>query len=214
MKIKALVAGLAMVAMTSMTANADGYNRFTVGYQAMFLSNSTNGVAGSVDMPTLNGFTADYKHGFGLISNLYVETGLGIGYASGSENYGGLVEAKFSTFNMKIPVNLAYRINLGICSIQPYTGLNLKLNLTATEELTVNGSTAKESYFGEDAYGESLGGKRFQMGWQIGLGFNFSKIYAGIEYGIDFMPLVNYTNSGYYNKVKTSGLNVSVGLSF
>ena len=208
-----------------------GYNRVSVGYQATMLNLSTSletNVPGlniedldefssyPSDMPTLNGFTVDYRHGFQLGSRpMFIETGLGLAYASASKKYYG-TKFSLSTFNLKIPVNFVYRFNLDDkFSVQPYTGINFKLNCAMSQKV----GSEKEVNMFEDA---EYGGKRFQMGWQIGVGVNFCKWYAGIEYGIDFIPAIeseisekqgNYYAS-YITKINTQAFSINVGYTF
>lgn len=48
--------------------------------------------------------------------------------------------------------------------------------------------------------------KRFQMGWQIGIGLDYNSLHVGLGYTKDIMELCK--------KVKTSSVMVSLGYNF
>ena len=189
------------------------YNRISVGYDAQFFSGDIE------ETVTGNGFNVMYNHGFALTSNvpLFLELGVGLGYNNGKyttfENERYKYEANLSNFWLKVPVNIAYRAKLtDNISLLPYTGINFKINATVdakeTEHDLRNGDKDSESW---SFFDDEMGGKRFQMGWQIGVGVNISKLFVGIQYGIDFMPIVK---NDYDFKINSSNLAVSVGYTW
>ena len=183
------------------------------------------------DLPTLSGFTIDYRHGFQLSNRpMFVEAGLGLSYGTGSKTF---MDYKYSisSFNIKIPVNFVYRFTINSeFSIQPYTGINFKFNGTMSYKAGKNSYNlfnTIENDFGiaddvKDVMTYSGGGRRVQMGWQIGIGVNWNKWYAGMEYGIDFMPAfkneVNLEEDGWYfsyiTKINSQHFSINVGYSF
>lgn len=58
----------------------------------------------------------------------------------------------------------------------------------------------------DDAGGKKNTWKRFQMGWQIGVGLDYNKLHVGLGYTKDFMELSK--------KLKTSSVLVSLGYNF
>ena len=58
----------------------------------------------------------------------------------------------------------------------------------------------------KEAGGKDSQWKRFQMGWQIGIGLNYNQLYVGIGYGKDFTELCK--------KVKTSTTSITLGYNF
>lgn len=68
--------------------------------------------------------------------------------------------------------------------------------------------------------------KIFQIGWQIGLGFEISKVYIGMQYGIDFIPRDKMNKSSdsttnghqsisdYSYDLNSSHILVSIGFNF
>lgn len=189
----------------------NSYNRISVGYDAQFWSGdyikaATDGEKSSL---TGNGFNVAYIHGFGLSSSVpvFLETGIGLGFNSGS------VKSKYdddkatvSNLWVKVPVNVAYKANLtDNIALLPYTGINFRVNGT----LSVNPDDDDSvSFFDDD-----MGGQRFQMGWQIGVGVNISKLYVGLQYGLDFMPLVKAPENDKY-KINSSNLAVNIGYTW
>ena len=188
----------------------DSYNRFSIGYKSAYFSPSSS--SRSEDLKNIevtgSGITLQYLHGFGVSRNLplYIETGLNLDIFDVSED---MVEGERINQNtyasLAIPVNIAY--NWGISkrlSIQPYTGFNFKFNLTDNALAAYNYEYETRDF------------NRFQMGWNIGLGVSFSKLYVGINYDIDFMPIEKYSDR--YGDgdvcIDTSSFSVKLGLNF
>ncbi|MCF0220293.1 MAG: outer membrane beta-barrel protein [Muribaculaceae bacterium] len=210
------------------------FNRITFGYDATFVSipKDYSSLSDLFKSPTFNGFSVKYVHGWSLSSRfpLYIDAGLRLNmnfYSKVLEedtykqySYKSSVSSKM--MSLSVPINISYRLGIsdGI-SIQPYTGINFKVNvlgdITSTVEYTGEYGSEKESetksWFDEDY--KEYGAKRFQMGWQIGLGVNFRKFYLGLEYGIDFMNLCK-PDSKYFDDIKgigTSHVEVSLGIN-
>ncbi len=59
---------------------------------------------------------------------------------------------------------------------------------------------------------------RFQMGWQIGVGFEYQKYYLGVQYGTDFIPAYShkfeYDGATSKPKVNSQALKISLGYTF
>lgn len=165
--------------------------------------------------------TNDYTVGYGNESYGYVP-------------YDAEWKQKLTTMNLAIPVNIAYKFNINEdFSIQPYLGLNFKFNVLGkiknSIEITDNASNAGElqekiddlsdkefeehfmkkevNMFDKDDTGsKDSAWKRFQMGWHIGVGFNYKAFNIGVSYGTDFIALCKKTN--------TSTFAVGVGFNF
>lgn len=213
MKIKALILG-ACVAVAALPAMADGYNRVTVSYE-----NENYSPNEGSDGFNANGFGVEYTRGFGLASfPLYLEAGVKatFGFHSDSEKAGSLkLEEKFTAINLNIPVNVAYRIDLGAnnMSVTPYTGLNFRVRCMAQNKVTASydGESESEtmSWFDKDDMGDKTA-NRFQMGWNIGARFNYGPFGVGLGYTLDFMKF--YSNGDY--KVSTGMFNVGLSYTF
>ena len=182
-----------------------GYNIVSVGYDAMFLDQGYG---------TLNGVNLQYLHGFRVTKKvpLFLEIGADISYNTKSyksqyqHEYGGpYYTSKFrrNIISGRIPLNVSYKFNIvKNFHIQPYTGLNFRIN-------------------GFVGNGQFYGNNTFQGGWQIGLGFNVSKLYLGLQYGLDFLPIgTDYTigtEHPYHwieRDINSSRLLVSIGVNF
>mgnify|MGYP004447309669 FL=1 len=118
--------------------------------------------------------------------------------------------------SLSVPINVSYRLRItdGI-DIQPYTGINLKVNVLGDITYTYEGHYHYDYYKESETkswFDEEYGAKRFQMGWQIGLGVNFKKFYLGLEYGLDFMNLYkpDYLDA---KGISTSHVEVSLGIN-
>lgn len=186
MKLKAILAGICLACVLPMSAQTESFNRVTVGYSGLL----PGGDLGK-GMNTMSGFTVGYNHGFGLGAKpMFIEVGGNFNYNSSNG---------FSLLSLAIPVNYSYWFNVSDnISIAPYTGINFKINM-----------------YGSNDFFKAEGTKRFQMGWQIGVGANISKFYVGLQYGIDFLPLqkADYGKYGSYS-LNTSSITVNVGYNF
>lgn len=141
---------------------------------------------------------------------------------------------------MQVPVNVAWKFAAGEdFSIAPYVGLNFKVHFSSrfknkidtnvpNDILTAAGITKDElegdwiSVF-DDSEDKGMGSKDetwsyFQMGWHVGVGFQYKPIYLGVQWGTDFIPAYShkYTYDGKSEtyKVNSSNLKVSLGYVF
>ena len=153
---------------------------------------------------------------FGVAENMFVETGLGFNAGFGTESEGDYKQ-KMQNMNFKVPVNYVYRFNVadGI-TIAPYAGINFKLNVATKLRDEYDGQKSDwVSVFDKDKMGsDDLTWNRFQMGWQVGVGFSYDKYYLGIQYGTDFIPAYSHKFDGGTPKVNSSNLNIAVGYTF
>ena len=69
--------------------------------------------------------------------------------------------------------------------IFPYAGLTLRGNIVGN----YSGDGESVSAFDKDL-DEGWKLKRFQIGWQIGVGVNFNTFFVGASYGTDFNEVV------------------------
>lgn len=178
-----------------------GYNIVSVGYDAMFLDQGYG---------TLNGANLQYLHGFRVTKKvpLFIEIGAEISYNTKTYKYqrygyGNIyknLKSKLSIVSGRIPVNISYRFNIvKNFSIQPYTGCNFRINEFIDRGNVVTGYVDPEI---------------IQAGWQIGLGFNVSKLYLGLQYGLDFLPIGSDLYGKEETDINSSRLLVSIGVNF
>lgn len=178
-----------MKAQTPIDPNAD-YNRITLMYQYRDLGEDGT-----------NGFEIGYIHGFALSRNtpLFFQTGLkmDMGFESESASESGLkISGSLTTMSFNVPLDIAYKLVFGENSnvaFIPFAGFNLKLNALAnlSAKASYNGQHESESI---SLFDDEIGMKRFQAGWHIGFGFQINKIYAGADFGTDFIKIADYGN--------------------
>lgn len=185
------------------------YDRMAVSYNSYKLSMDFD----DADDVTLNGIGAEWIHGFSLSSTtpIYLETGLKFIYGFKSDDIEDYCTMKFTTMNLTVPINIAYRFTFSGNSdlaITPFTGVTLKGNLTAKQKYEYDDDDEDEyDWFDKDDMGGSkYTAKRFQFGWQIGAGLSYKALYVGLSYGLDF--------SEFAKKTKTSNFAVTLGYNF
>lgn len=215
-----------------------GWQRVTFSYNPTTISIDETGY----DNLKMNGFSIGYAQGFSVAKQvpLFIEAGINAQFAfkkldgEDSEDipFGAGIEGintKFTTMNLNIPVNLAYKFtfNNGNTSLVPYAGINFKFNLIGKCKYTIEDTDILGGMDEDDFwdYAEENGVKqtinmfdkketgdkdatwnRFQMGWQIGVGLYHNHFYVGVGYTKDFIELCKKTKVGY--------ANISVGYSF
>lgn len=134
---------------------------------------------------------------------------------------------KFTNINLAVPVNFGWRFNvMDNLTVSPYVGINFRVNVLGKVKYSVDIDTNlpsdldKEfdeargsesmSVYSKDDMGEDGTWNRFQMGWQIGVGAEYSNIYLGLQYGTDFIPAFKYEKA----KLNTGRFALTVGYSF
>lgn len=124
--------------------------------------------------------------------------------------------------NLAVPVNFAYKFKVGKdFAITPYLGVVLKANIIALRsynfELTdaaiddygmdkADWDLDATDYFSKKSVGKDNLWNRFQIGWNIGAGFDYKKFYFGLSYGTDFMQIAKRTS--------TSNYAITLGVNF
>lgn len=183
---------------------------------------------------SLNGFGIDYIHGFSISSSLpmFLEVGGNVNFNFGNlfsdeEEYRGVkyeYRTKMQSINLQVPVNYVYRFNVADdFSVAPYVGLNFKLNLIGkvkgVEEAWEEDEYEKNeedwvNLYSKDDMEDIDTWNRFQMGWHIGVGFQYSKMYLGVQYGTDFIPAFSMSEDGDKPKINTGSLKINLAYSF
>lgn len=136
---------------------------------------------------------------------------------------------KFTNINLAVPVNFVWRLNVADnLTISPYLGINFRVNVLGKvkNSIDIDSNLPSEykdqlldavkdyegsmSVYSKDDMGEDGTWNRFQMGWQIGVGAEYSNIYLGLQYGTDFIPAFKYEDA----KINNGRLAVTVGYHF
>ena len=195
------------------TASTENWKRIFVSYNAI-----------SIEKQDPDGFSLGYAHSFNIARSLplFIEIAPHVTYGfatikSGDMNFDfdfddydfddddyDTSDPKISYLGVNIPVNVAYKFAIGNSdfSLVPYLGLNFRVNVLAQYKA----GDYKLNYFNKNDMGEDGKFKRFQLGGQVGLGFNYKHLYAGVGYGFDFMELAK--------KTKMSVVSISLGYNF
>ncbi len=198
----------------------------------------------AVDGFGVNGFGLNYIHGFGLSESLpmFLEVGGNINFNFGSKDWGDKIEEegywaqpqrKFQNINLQVPVNFVYRFDVADnISLSPYVGINFKYNFVSKYKSKIDtnipnslldeaGISAKDlegdwmnMYDKKDMDGSEYTWNRFQMGWHVGVGCNYTRYYLGVQFGTDFIPAYSEEYEGVKYKVNTANLKVSLGYTF
>lgn len=159
----------------------------------------------SIEDLNLNGASIGYVKSFGISNGtpIFIETGANISWFGGKvgnepEDY---EEIKLNMFSINVPVNLGYKFTIGEnANIFPFIGITLRGNIVGNYSCDGNttnafGDNAKLYFFDDDGYYDDsyyidMQLKRFQIGWQIGVGANFNKFFIGASYGKDFSEIL------------------------
>ena len=211
-------------------ADTNPYNRFSLSYDNTNLSanKKAEGYFIGEDDMSLNGFGIEYTHGFSVSKTLpmFIEAGIkvqmGFGSVDGDSKYDAEdMTMKQQQLSFSIPVNYTYRFNVGDqMNIAPYLGLNFKLH--AMSRIKVEMDSDYEDYYDDDESEwfsvfdkDDMGDKdatwnRFQMGWQIGVGFSYKAFYIGLQYGTDFIPAYKYKKTA----INSGNFSAKIGINF
>ncbi len=231
--MKKLILAVAALAMCASASVAADYNRVGISYNNDHYGYNKDLKTKDFDGFSLNGIGIDYRHGFGLGEKpMFIETGASFNFNFGSpttyESESHKEITKYQNMNLLVPVNFVYKFTItDDFSIAPYAGINFKLNL-------VSKSKEKGEYFNapEDNYedkdwtnwysdkedkgvGKNQTWNRFQMGWQIGVGFQYKPFYLGLQYGTDFIPAYSHKfENNRKPRINVGSLRVSLAYCF
>ena len=134
---------------------------------------------------SLNGASVGYVRSFGVSASapLFIETGASASWIGGEVKN---TDVKLNMFSLNAPVNFGYKFAFGENNaIFPYVGLTFRGNIVGTlkyDDESIN--VFDDGDMDDDAW------KRFQIGWQIGVGANFNTFFVGASYGTDFSEIM------------------------
>lgn len=194
-----------------------GWNTFSFEYLALNMSakelNSSDILFDDYYAGTASGFGFTYMRAISLTHNnkvpLYLEPGIGMEFY-----VGGKTTQNLKMLTAKIPLNFIYDIAIPNTSIHidPYLGLRFRANCYGTDDgynfKSKRTKDNREVFSKEDMGGDGWAFTHFQVGWQIGCKFRFSKFYLQLGWGTDFNKLVKN------NKTATSQFQTSIGVAF
>ena len=210
--------------------DSSDYNRVYVGYNPVNLKwNDFDSLIGDA-LPFKNGLTVGYLHASNILKGvpLYIEYGGNLMYTFGKDSYsdeydGDLYKevTKANLFSVNVPVSLSLRLsfNDNKMSITPYLGLNFRVNLAGNLKYTYDDVyvTDEDSYkvnlFDKDDMDDSAV-KRFQIGFNCGVGFTYAKYSLGVGYTTDFSSLIKAGDEDFELKGKLNVVMISLGYNF
>lgn len=236
---------LAVIALATATlsANAIDWNAYNLG--AISWDNTRVGAnygapfaGGSRGSVYLNGFGFEYTHGFGISSlSMYIEAGAKLSFGFNSENYyreeineSGVIlfksdnNEKINLIRLSIPISYAYKFSFDKFAVTPYAGFDFRFNLGSTSQYTSTTTylnqqetiLEKWNNFNKNEVPDPF--HRFQFGWHIGVRAEFMNFFAGLNYGTDFVPLMEEKKIVNKNNVplkyNTGNFALSLGYSF
>ena len=193
-----------------------------------------------------NGFGLNFIHGFSLSNNLpmFLEVGGNVNFNFYSKTDESSIwdeplkyKSQFQNINMQVPVNFVWRFNVvEDFTIAPYVGLNFKLNFMSRMRAYIDGDwedkaeedeTKEWTNLFSDSKDKGVGDKdltwnRFQMGWHVGVTFQYTQWSLGVQYGTDFISAYRHTfkaedfdgGKDWKTAINTGNLKLSVGYTF
>lgn len=189
---------LAFIGLTTSVFGQDvmsGYNRIYVGYTGI----KTHFDFDDADNWSYPGFSIGYLRGINLTQKLplYLEVGGALQFNRYSESeteYGYTFDYKETLLGLNIPVSLVYRFNItDDFAISPDFGFNFRLNLMGKGKEEYDGESEDCNLFSKDDMGEDGTYNRFQVGWHIGVGFDYKALHLGVDWGTDFNEIAEKT---------------------
>lgn len=160
------------------------------------------------DLDSRIGFNAGVIVDFPLMQSLYLQTGLfatqkGAKY----DEYGE--KGTFNPMYLQIPVLASYRYNFSdAAQLQINFGPYFAYGISGKAKYEDEEGEDKFDFFGDDE--DQFGGKRFDMGLQVGAGVTLSKFYIGCAYEFGLTNVVKEDG----DKIKNSNFMINVGYNF
>lgn len=136
------------------------------------------------------GVVGDYSFG-----NLYLQSGLLFsqkGYKVSESILVGNVDVKTTVNTLELPVNLGYAYDLGGAKLFGYAGPYFGYAINGKSKGTVSGLGDSNSESEDLVFGSGDGEmRRFELGWNLGVGVEFNKFQVSAQFGRSFTNLVN-----------------------
>lgn len=188
----------------------------------------------------LNGLIIEYARCFHFTKNMPFYGEVGVNYQAGfysKEEEFAIGHKQYTMFNkiqnmtISLPINVGYRIQLtNNANLQPYVGIDMKFNIRLRSKTTfdkyyftdmkilgIKDSDAAyqwKNHLSDDKE-SGMGSSNqvwndFQLGWHIGVAFNWGSTRLGIRYGTDFIPAYKYKK----DRINSSALTAAIGFYF
>lgn len=162
------------------------------------------------------GFNVGVSVDIPLLQSLYLQTGLYVTQKGAKSEYYDYdedcdVELKFNPLYLEIPILASYRYNFNDnTQLQVNFGPYIAYGLSGKAELSASSGNTSIStdadFFGDDD--DQFGGKRFDMGLQVGTGVTFNKFFVGCAYEFGLTEIAKDM------KAKNSNFMINLGYNF
>lgn len=228
----ALVAVAPKLSAQSLQFSDDSYHRAFVSYSTLNMNWDKGGNVAHL-LPLTTGISLGYLESaklFDLSFPLLVEYGVSLQYNTGNEiefltgaSSEASSEYRVNTLAMNVPVHAALNLKLNKVSINPYLGVNFRINLlgnqTTTNKLGNTTTTTKMRLFDdsdEKGAADDAAWERFQTGLSYGVAVSYSRYTFGIGFISDLMPIVDWDDDYSANDytAKMSMTTISLGYAF
>lgn len=200
--MKKLIATLA-VALIAVTASAQiTWNaKAGIGISSVLMSGGNED--GKTHLVGKAGAGIEYP----LTSNLSLMPSLEFAFKGAAWDYGEGCNETLDIYYMQIPVLFAYRFNLTdrlnlVAKVGPYFAFGLGGKVKYNDPGWANESAG--------VFSEEIGGKRFEVGGDVGIDLEFKRWVVGVEYEIGITPLVK--EDGF--SIRNSAFYATVGYKF
>lgn len=226
--ISTMILGVCASAQTE-TATSDsfisnaingGYNQVNVSYVSQsfhtkFKAINMIGGASSGELEdlsglydaSLQGFGIEYIRGFKVSKTkpMFVEAG-----ATFNFTFGDVAGQSAQQFGLAIPISFAYKFNIkNKFSIKPYAGIDFKVGLLGRNKIGDDEDTEWFDWY--DKENDEMGAyKRFNLGWHIGVDFQYRRYILGLNFVSDITKVY----SGEFYKVKNPVIAIKLGYNF
>lgn len=166
---------------------------------------------------TLHADGADGLSPFGIAAGYNRQVDLGCDnalklIAGGKINYAWTSKnsVDWSFLKIAIPVSVGYHFQTGKLGIMPYAGIDASFYPLA--QIKGNGET--KSLFDEDEVTDLLKASRLQLGWQVGVDFDYQNFVLGIGYQSDFTKFQDNVVGNVKTKTYFSEVEIKLGYRF
>ena len=190
----------------------DGWGTVYLKYSPMQLISSKRGVDDKTYHAATFGVSYDFQIGD---SPVYFEAAYEFTGAWFSKRYPGGDKYSMDLYYSKIPLNVAFRLNLSDqFAIIPYGGINIKWNIYGEErETDATGRKYTWKLFDDDrTYDDDY--RRFQFGYQAGVKLLIATaVTVGVSWEADLTNFCKYYDNKEYTE-KFQGIAFTLGYSF
>jgi len=144
------------------------------------------------------GFNVGVNVDIPLLQSLYVQTGL---YATQKGFKAEEGDGKATPLYLEIPILASYRYNFSDAT-------QWQFNIGPYLAYGISGKEGDYDFFGDGE--DQAGGKRFDMGLQIGSGVTFNKFYVGCAYEFGLTDVYDEEDWS----IKNSNFMINLGYNF